>query len=117
VGSHDTIPCEIAGHNSEQQSYLRELEKGYSGPYLQRGGQLVIGNYRPISLTSEVGKQMEHAIAGYLRQIWERSEWLYKDQHGFRPGYSCESQIVTVHQDIADALDEGARTDKRKLLK
>jgi hypothetical protein len=31
--------------------------------------------------------------------------------HGFRPGYSCESQIVRVCQDIADALDEGVRTD------
>jgi len=39
------------------------------------------------------------------------SEWLYEGQHGFRPGYSCESQIVTVCQDIADCLDEGARID------
>ena len=29
----------------------------------------------------------------------------------FRSGYSCESQVVTVCQDIADSLDEGARTD------
>jgi hypothetical protein len=39
------------------------------------------------------------------------SEWLYEGQHGFRPGYSCESQIVTVCQDIAEYLDEGARID------
>jgi len=39
------------------------------------------------------------------------SKWLYEGQHGFRPGYSCESQIVTVCQDIADYLDEGARID------
>ena len=34
-----------------------------------------------------------------------------RSQHGFRPGYSCESQVVTVCQDIADSLDEGVRTD------
>jgi len=39
------------------------------------------------------------------------SGWLYEGQHGFIPGYSCESQLVTVCQDIADSLDEGARTD------
>jgi len=39
------------------------------------------------------------------------SEWLYEGQRGFRPGYSCESQIVTVCQDVADSLDEGARID------
>jgi len=29
----------------------------------------------------------------------------------FTPGYSCESQIVTVCQDIAESLDEGTRID------
>jgi len=39
------------------------------------------------------------------------SGWLCEGQHGFRPGYSCESQIVTVCQDIADLPDEGVRTE------
>ena len=54
---------------------------------------------------------MENVIAGYLRHVWEMSGWLYEGQHAFRPGYSCESQVVTVFQDIADLLDEGVRTD------
>jgi len=37
------------------------------------------------------------------------NKWLYKGQHGFRSGYSCENQIVKVCQDIADSLDDGAR--------
>jgi len=32
-------------------------------------------------------------------------------QHGFSPGYSCDSHLVKVCQDIADSLDEGLRTD------
>lgn len=54
---------------------------------------------------------MENVIVGYLRQIWDMSEWLYEGQHGFGLGYSCESQIVTVCLDIADYMDEGARID------
>jgi hypothetical protein len=65
----------------------------------------IVGNYRPVSLTSVVSKQMEHVIAGYLRHVWEMNGWLYESQHGFRPGYSCESQVVTVCQDIAESLD------------
>jgi len=87
------------------------LEKSYCDSYLQRRDRSVIRNYRPVSLTSVVCKQMEHVIAGYLRQVWGMSGWLYEGQHGFRPGYSCESQVVTVWQDIADLLDEGVRTD------
>ena len=37
--------------------------------------------------------------------------WLYEGQHGFRPGYTRESQLVAFCQDIADSLDEGVRTD------
>jgi hypothetical protein len=54
---------------------------------------------------------MEHVITGYLRHVWDTSSWLYESPHGFRPGYSSESQVITVCQDIADSLDEGGRTD------
>ena len=52
-----------------------------------------VGDYRPVSLTSLVVQQMEHGIARYLRQVWEMSRWLYEGQHGFKPGYSRESQV------------------------
>ena len=29
----------------------------------------------------------------------------------YRPGYSCEIQLITVCQDIADSLDNGDRID------
>jgi len=54
---------------------------------------------------------MERVTAGYLRKVWEMSGWLYEGHHGFRPGYSCDSQVVTVFQDIANSLDEGVKTD------
>ena len=77
----------------------------------KRGNRSAVGNYTPVSLTAVVCKEMDHVIAGYLRQAWEMSGWLCEGQHGFRPGYSWESQLVTVCQDIADSLDEGVRTD------
>ena len=54
---------------------------------------------------------MEHVIASYLRQVWDKNDWLYEGQHGFRPGYSCESQVISVCQDIADSLDNGDNVD------
>jgi hypothetical protein len=71
-GSHDSVPREIAEHNNEQHVYPRVLEKGYSGPYLQRGKS--ISNWELQTGQSNISglQTMEH-----LRQIWERSEWLY----------------------------------------
>jgi len=54
-----------------------------------------------------VWKQMEHVIASYLRQVWDKNDWLYEGQHGFWPGYSCESQVITVCQNSADSRDKG----------
>jgi len=54
---------------------------------------------------------MEHVIASYLRQVRDKNDWLYEGQHGFRTGYSCESQVITVGQDIAESLDNGDRID------
>ena len=54
---------------------------------------------------------MELVIAGYLRQVWEMSELLCAGKHGFKPGYSCESKVITVCHDIADSLHEGVKTD------
>ena len=65
---------------------LSDWKKAIVVPIYKQADQLVVGNYRQVSLTSVVCKQMEHVIAGYLRQVWEISGWLYEGQHGFRPG-------------------------------
>ena len=84
-----------------------------TGKNIYNGGdQSAVINYRPISLTSVVCKQLEHVIAGYLRQVWDENDWLYEGQLGFRLGYSCESQVITVCQDIADSVDEGVGIDE-----
>jgi hypothetical protein len=43
--------------------------------------------------------------------VWDKNNWFYEVQHGFRQVYSCESQVNTVCQDIADSLDNGDRID------
>jgi hypothetical protein len=80
-------------------------------PIYKEGAQLLVANYRPVSLTAVVCKEMEHVIASYLRKVWDKKDWLFEDQHGFRPGCSYESQVITVCQDIADSLDNGGRLD------
>ena len=85
--------------------------KSCSGSHLQRENRSDVGNCRPISLTAVVGKQMQHVITGHLGQVWVTSRQLYEGHHAFRPGYSCESWVVTVCQDIAESQDEGVRTD------
>jgi hypothetical protein len=88
--NNGTLPCDW------KRATVIPIHKG--------GDPLLVKNYRPVNVTSIVCKQMEHVISSYLRQVWEKNDWLYEGQHGFRPEYWCESQVITVCQDIADVL-------------
>jgi hypothetical protein len=70
-----------------------DWEKTIVVPIYKGGGgdRSEVKNYRPVSLTSVVCKQMGHIIARYVRQVWVTSAWLYKRQHGFRPGYESNN--------------------------
>jgi hypothetical protein len=87
-----------------------DWKKAIVVPIYKGGDRSLVSNYRPASLTSIVCKQMEHVVSSYLKKIWDKKDCLF-GQHGFRPGYSCESQVITVYQDIADPLDNGSRID------
>jgi hypothetical protein len=58
------------------------------------GMESAVTNQRAISLTYVVCKHLEHGIAAYLRQVWEKNDWLYEREQGFTPGYSCEIQVI-----------------------
>ena len=67
-------------------------------PIHKGGDHSVVSNYRPVSLPPAVRRQMEHVIAGYIRQVWEEGDWLYEGRHGFRLEYSSESQLTFRNQ-------------------
>ena len=53
-----------------------DWKKAILVPIYKGGDRSIAGHYRLVSLTSVVCKQMEHVIAGHLRQVWEMSVWL-----------------------------------------
>jgi len=87
--------------------FIGQLSKYFIVYPIDAADRYAVIDYRLISLTSVVCKQWEHVIAGYLIQAWDKNDWFYGGQHGFRPSYSCESQLITVCQDIANSLDKG----------
>jgi hypothetical protein len=55
-----------------------DWKKAVVVPIYKGGDQSLVSNYRPVSLTSVVCKQMEHVIASYLRKIWDKNDWLFE---------------------------------------
>ena len=68
-------------------------------------------NYRPISLTSVTCKILEHIICRHLLKHLEKNKILTNLNHGFRSGYSCETQLITTINDFLQEHDKGQQVD------
>ena len=65
------------------------------------GSELQAVNYHPVSLTCITCKLFEHIICKHILAHLEDHKILTDLQHGFRSGRSCETQLVTTFQDLA----------------
>ena len=62
-------------------------------------------NYHPVSLTCICCKMLEHIV---LHSMSSRlNDILLPQQHGFRKGLSCTSQLLTTTQSIMKEIDQG----------
>jgi len=64
-----------------------------------------------VSLTSVCCKLLEHIVCRHLLSHLEKHKILTNLNHGFRAGFSCETQLITTFHDIAKQCDKGAQVD------
>ena len=63
-----------------------------------------VSSYRPISLTSVIGKWLERMVTNRLRYFMETKQLLNQAQSGFRARRSTEDQLITLSQTISDGF-------------
>lgn len=79
-------------------------------PIFKKGSKSDPGNYRPVSLTSNVCKLMERVINATLGVYLNKSV-LENTQHGFRKGRSCQTNLIEFNDKVGEWLDEGKCVD------
>lgn len=80
-------------------------------PLHKAGDKSSIPNYRPISLISTSCKILEHIIHKHIITFLNSHKVLTNVQHGFRRGFSTNTQLVEITHDFAQAINEGKQTD------
>ena len=89
----------------------QEWRKGEIVPLLKAGKDpAAIASYRPVCLTSCLGKWLERVVARRLRWKLESGGWLSQYQAGFREGRSVNDQLVRLSQSIWDGYQEKEKT-------
>ena len=80
-------------------------------PVYKKGDRNLPSNYRPISLTSICSKVMEHVIYHSIMNHLQDNQVLSNSQHGFRAGYSCTTQLISLIEDISFNMDAHKQVD------
>jgi hypothetical protein len=69
------------------------------------------GNYRPISLTSQVCKVMESILKDEIVKHLEKFKLINSSQHGFMKGKSCLTNLLEFLHSISSQVDNGEAVD------
>ena len=68
-------------------------------------------NYRPISITSIIGKLMESIIRDKIVSHMERNNLFSETQHGFVPSRNCITILLICMEHWTNILDKGYPVD------
>ena len=74
---------------------------------LQKDSKLIVTNYRPISLLSNINKILEKLMFNRLYSFLESNKCIYDLQFGFRQKHSTNHALLSMTQQIKDTIDAG----------
>ena len=83
-------------------------------PVFKKGSRSKVGNYRPISLTSVIGKVLEKLIRDHITEHLDKHNLIANTQHGFRKGKSyttMTTNLIEYLEVITKLIDEGTPVD------
>ena len=76
-------------------------------PIHKKGDRTDPSNYRPVSLTSQVCKVMESLIRDHVLNHLTENNILRDEQHGFREGRSCLTNLLETVEQWTEIIDDG----------
>ena len=87
------------------------LKKSIITPIHKGESRALRANYRPIALTSHIIKIFEKILRKNIVEYMNTNSLFNKNQHGFRSGRSCLSQLLDHFDQIMDILEDGGNVD------
>ena len=89
----------------------QEWKRANITPLFKKGSQSDPGNYRPVSLTSHIGKILEAIIKEKLLGHLMIHSLINTSQHGFLPRKSCLTNLLEFLEYVTHAVDSGKPVD------
>ena len=80
-------------------------------PIFKKGTKGEAGNYRPVSLTSIPCKIFESILKDSIMDHLLNNNLIKSSQHGFMPGRSCSTNLITFLDRVTEIVDRGKAAD------
>ena len=80
-------------------------------PIFKKGSKHKASNYRPVSLTCICSKMFEHIMVSQINRHLKERGILILEQHGFREGLSCDTQLIDFDHDLHTMLSAHKQVD------
>ena len=74
-------------------------------PFFKKGDRSKPSNYRSVNLTVVCSKVFGHILHTNIMKHLDTHKVLFSEQHGFRKGHSCKTQLISAVYDIATELE------------
>ena len=103
--------CTLFNLSVETASLPQDWRDANVTPLYKKGSKNMAENYRPISLTSKIGKILESIIKDSIVSHLEKFSLIRDSQHGFRKGRSCLTNLLDFMEVVTRYLDEGQPVD------
>ena len=87
------------------------LKLAYIIPSFKDGSKSTAANYRPVALTSHLVKLFEKVVRAKIVKFMDDNNKFNDNQHGFRSGRSCLSELLAHYEEILEMLESGIPVD------
>ena len=98
--------ADLVNMSLEQGIYIDALKISKTIPiFKNKGSDLHIQNYRPISLLSNIDKIFERVMFNRVVDFLNKHNCIYNKQFGFRKNHSTVHALLDLTEEIRHALD------------
>ena len=99
--------CAILNMSFVAGIYPDQLKTARVIPVFKKGDKLLVSNYRPISLLSNINKIFEKVVYKRLYSFLNLHNCIFELQFGFRAGHSTNHALLSLTEKVRVALDTG----------
>ena len=107
-----SVPLSVIYNKSIVEGVVpQDWKRANVTPLFKKGSRSDPGNYRPVSLTSYLGKILESILKEIIVGHLLSHSLINTSQHGFLPKKSCLTNLLEFLEYITDAVDRGKPVD------